>query len=331
MAEDSTPLNTESKVDTSNVATIDTPASENNAEPTAATNEPIVPGDKAENDTTNSSPKEELIFGKFKTLDEAQKSYKEAERAITKAADLEKQLKAYQDRENQARQQREIEARELGFSDAEEREFNREVIEREFKRYCEALETKLTGDVYTKAYQALYAYQQTGNRAYLEAARSYFSPETVASIAKDIALFEEGHRNEQLSKHTAAQKQKLEAFARENADWIQAKSRQDALGLIIQVSGGNVDFAAAKKAIDALEEAAIAEWKKTVAENSENQNLQNSLQTPTAGLTAKDGRKWLTKEQYMNMSDAEEAANRDLIREQILLEKEGALPRQLTA
>lgn len=86
----STPSNTEVTDTSSDVSLCDTSASEPQKEalePEKALDEADVTDEPAEDN--------ELIFGKFKTMEEARKGYKEAERAITKAADLEKQLEQY--------------------------------------------------------------------------------------------------------------------------------------------------------------------------------------------------------------------------------------------
>ena len=86
----STPSNTEVTDTSSDVSLRDTSASEPQKEalePANALDEADVTDEPAEDN--------ELIFGKFKTMEDARKGYKEAERAITKVADLEKQLNQY--------------------------------------------------------------------------------------------------------------------------------------------------------------------------------------------------------------------------------------------
>lgn len=331
MTDNSTPPVNDEKTDTSGTAQpADTSDKTQTTEPAEPKTEPETSTSGAEpNVGDENSQKEELIFGKFKNMEEAQKGYKEAERAIRKAADLEKTLKAYQEREEQAREQREIGAREDGFADYEEQKVYQETKQHEFAMYCQALETRLYGENYNAAYKALLEYQASGKPQDLEKARALFPPEVVAQIAENVAMFRQRHLAERMRALQGKKKEALVKFANENVEWIQPKERQDALGLLIQLSGGNLDFAEAKKAIDALEAAAVSAYQRKTAETQENQNLTNSLQTPS-GEPAKTGKKWLTREEYMKMSEAEEAANHDLIVEQVLLEKEGKLPRQLT-
>lgn len=326
--EESTPL-TNAQTDTSDVELNDTSGA--STEPENNASEPASADAKADTDSAPQS--EQLIFGKYKTMADAEKGYKEAERAITKASDLEKQLKAYQEREQQAREQREIAAREDGFADADEQEVRYNVANYEFKQYCAALGATLTGESYNKALGFLQNYQNTGNPQYLEAAKSFFSAGTISKIAANVAMFENGEVNNYRAHKAEAQaqayKQQLESFARENTDWIAPKERQDAIGLLIQLSGGNVDFAEAKRIIDGLEAQAVEVYKKNQAEHAENSAAQNSLQTPGTG-GVQSSQKWFTKEDYYNMTPEQEAANYDKIVQQIELEKQGKLPRQLT-
>lgn len=328
--ENSTPSEVTNETDTSNVDTLDTSVA--SAEPEVSNNEPEAQTNEAENTDTN--PSEQLIFGKYKTIEEAEKGYKEAEKAFNRASDLEKQLKAYQEAENNAREQREIEARNAGFADVNEQEVQYDIANHEFKRYCQALETTLSGEKYTSAYKYLKAYQETGNKQYLDMAKGYFTPAVISQIAGDVAIYGNNALNDyRAKKHAEAVKTsqaKLEEFAGANAEWLAPKERQDALGLLIELSGGNVDFARAKTVIDALEQVAITAYEKKQKELAENKGVQDSLSTPQTSRVSSGGKKWLTKSDYYNMTPEQENANYDLITEQIRLENEGKLPRQLT-
>ena len=317
--------------DTSSVDTVDT--SNASTEPVVSTNEPETDETNGA-EKTDTNPSEQLIFGKYKNIEEAEKGYKEAERSIGRVAELEKQLKAYQDAENQAREQREIEARKAGYADTQEQEVKYDIANHEFKRYCEALETTLSGEAYTKAYNSLLRYQQTGNKQYLDVAKGYFSPAVISQIAGDVAIYGEralgDYRAKKMAESQTESKAKLEEFARANTDWIGVKERQEALGLLIELSNGNVDFGKAKSIIDALETVAVAAYEKKQKEIAENKGVQDSLLTPNTGGYSSTGKKWLTREDYNRMTPEQEKANYDLIVEQINLENQGKLPRALT-
>lgn len=329
--ETSTPSEVTNETDTSNVDTLDTSVA--STEPEVSNNEPEAQTNEAENTDTNPTS-EQLIFGKYKNIEEAEKGYKEAERSFSRVAELEKQLKAYQEAENNAREQREIEARKAGYADANEQEVKYDIANHEFKRYCEALETTLSGEAYTKAYKYLEAYQKTGNTQYLDAAKECFSPAVISKIAGDVALYGEkalgDYRAKKMAESQNESKARLEEFAKANTDWIGVKERQDALGLLIELSGGNVDFGKAKSIIDALESVAVTAYEKKQKEIAENKGVQDSLLTPQTGGVSNSGKKWLTKEDFYKMTPEQEKANYDLIAEQINLENEGKLPRQLT-
>ena len=176
MTEETTPENvaaeeTSAAVSETGTANVDNAPETNGTEPEA--------GNKTAANTDTSEP-EKLLAGKYKTVDELEKGYKEAQKFVTKAAEYEKKLKAYQAAEETAREQREIAARRQGFNDADERELQFDIKNFEFQNYVQALETTLSGDVYTRAYNALLRYQNTGNPQDLSVARSCFTPDTVA-------------------------------------------------------------------------------------------------------------------------------------------------------
>ena len=62
----------------------------------------------------------------------------------------------------------------------------------------------------------------------------------------------------------------------------------------------------------------------------QNSAAQEGLQTPLNNNARVKTKKWLTKKEYYALSPEEEAEKYDLIVEQVLLEKQGKLPRMLT-
>lgn len=330
MTEETTPENvtteeTSAAVSDAGTANVDNAPETNGAEP------------EAENKTaanTDTTEPEKLLAGKYKTVDELEKGYKEAQKFVTKAAEYEKQLKAYKEAEEKAREQREIAARRQGYNDADEREFQFDIKNFEFQNYVQALETTLSGDVYTRAYNALLRYQNTGNPQDLAVARSCFTPDTVAKIAKKTALYEQSRSNDYLERKNlqrlSAARNNLETFAKETEGWLTPKERQDIVGLAVNLTGGDVDLRALKTLVDAAEKAAVDRYIAEQKAISENKQVQDSLQTPTGGGNVVSGEKWVTREDYNAMSDAEFDRQRDKIERQILLEKSGKLPRMLT-
>ena len=293
--------------------------------------EPQTDADGAEADV---KPEETLIFGKYKSLEEAEKGYKEAEKAITRSAELEKKLKAYQENEQKALTEREGKAKAMGFNDAEEQQLDFNVKSFEFDRYVQALETTLTGDEYTKAYQALARYQTTLNPKDLLDAKACFSPDVIAKIAENTAIYKQQAYQEYEANKKVRQmgeiNQVLSEFAKESGDWLNPKERQDIVGLAINLTGGAVDLHKLKSYVDALEAMAIKQFQEKAKATAENQTLQDSLQTPSESGGVGMSEHWFTKEEYQKMTPDEENANYDKIVRQIELEKQGKIPRMLT-
>jgi hypothetical protein len=322
MSDESTPLESDvedTSVEVQNTDTVETPV-DTTTEPEANTN-------KAE------SQQEQLIFGKYKTIEDAEKGYKEAEKAITRASELEKQLKIFQEREAEERKNIEDRAKSLGFNDSEEQALDFDVKSFEFDRYVQALETQLTGDAYDKVYKALLNYQQTLNPKALQVAKAFFDTDTVSKIAGDVAIYKNEAYQKYATNKRASRMQEINfavsEFAKQTGDWLNPKERQDIVGMAINLTNGNVDLNKVKQLIDSVEAMAVKAYQNKANAVSENEQLKESLVMPSGDGTSKtDG--WITREQYMKMSEAEEKANYDKIVRQIELEKQGKLPRRLT-
>ena len=227
--------------------TTDTSAAENAVSDTAVETtapettetEPENKGTEAEESGEENAP--QLYAGKYKSVDELEKAYKESEKFVARAKEYEKQLKAYREAEEASKAEREAEAKRAGFSDDASRQFVFEVKNREFMQYVRALEA-LDGEAKAKAAAALSRYQYTVNPKDLETAQSFFPPMVIAEIAKDTALFEEErakvHESERMTRKLSESKARLEAFAKESGDWLNAKERQEIVALAINLTGG---------------------------------------------------------------------------------------------
>ena len=334
MAEESTPLN-ENADDTSDVLE---QADTSDAEP-AGTSEPEADSEKAETEAqdggnTSEQSADNLIFGKYKSIEDAEKGYKEAEKAITRSAELEKQLKAYREREEKEAVARQTAAQKMGFNDADEQQLDFAVKNFEFARCVEALGATLEGDKYAEAYGHLQRYQTTLNPRDLMLAKAFFAPETIARIAEQTALYRQkatGEYHQQLqARHLAEIKGRVASFAKETGDWLNPKERQDIVGLAVNITGGNVDLNKVKELVDALEASAVRAYQEKAKIEAENQQLQGSLQLPETGSVPPAGEKWITREEYNRMSEEQFEANREKIERQILLEKQGKLKPMLT-
>lgn len=324
MADESTPL--EGDVEDTSVEIQNTDTVNNT--PVEQTSEPATKQEKAESQT-----QEQLIFGKYKTLEEAEKGYKEAEKAITKSSELEKQLNAYKEREEKALSDREERAKSLGFNNADEQAIDFDVKSHEFDLYVQALETTLTGDAYNKVYQALLNYQQTLNPKALQVAKAYFDTDVITKIAGDVAIYKNNAYTKYASNKRASKMAEINSmvseFAKSTGDWLNPKERQDIVGLAINITGGNVDLPKLKELVDGIEAMAVKSYLDKQNAIKENEQLTGSLTNPSGGADI-SGEKWFTKEQYMRMTPQEEEANYDKIARQITLEKQGKIPRMLT-
>lgn len=200
-------------------------------------------------------------------------------------------------------------------------------------QYVRALEA-LDGEAKAKAAAALSRYQYTVNPKDLETAQSFFPPMVIAEIAKDTALFEEErakvHESERMTRKLSESKARLEAFAKESGDWLNAKERQEIVALAINLTGGEADLSEVKRLIDMAEKAAVDRYIAESKAAAENREMQGSLTAPNNNAPAAKGETWLTREDYNNLSEAEFDKQYDKIARQIELEKAGKLPRMLT-
>jgi hypothetical protein len=324
MVDVSTPLEGDVEDTSLDVQTTDT----TNDVPVEQTNEPETKQEEAESQT-----EEQLIFGKYKSLEEAEKGYKEASRSITKVAELEKQLNEYRQREEKALLDREERAKSLGFSNADEQALDFEVKSHEFDLYVQALETTLSGDAYNKVYQALLNYQQTLNPKALAVAKAYFDTDVISKIAGDVAIFKNNAYNKYASDKRASRMAEINSmvseFAKSTGDWLNPKERQEIVGLAINITGGNIDLPKLKELVDSIEAMAVKSYQEKQNAVGETEQLTGSLVTPQSHQNI-NNEKWFSREEYMAMSEAEEEANYDKIARQIELEKQGKLPRRLT-
>lgn len=304
---------------------------DNATAPEATETEPETKGTEAEENGEKSAP--QLYAGKYKTVDELEKAYKESEKFVSKAKEYEKQLQVYRDAEEASKAEREAEAKREGFASEASRQFAFEVKNQEFMQYVRALDV-LDGEAKTKATAALSRYQNTVNPRDLETAQSFFPPSIIAEIARSTALFEDErakvYASERLTRSLAESKARLEAFAKESGDWLNAKERQEIVALAVNLTGGRADLSEVKRLIDLAEKAAVDRYIAEKNAAAENREMQGSLSAPNSSTPAAKGEKWLTREDYNNLSEAEFDKQYDKIARQIELEKAGKLPRMLT-
>lgn len=265
-----------------------------NAADTAAETAPATPAAEPEGQIAKAEENgtEKLLAGKFKTVEELEKSYKEAEKSFHEAAAYKKKLEAYEAAEAKAREVREAEARSNGYPDAASRQIENDVAVNEFNLYVQALETKLDGDNYAQAAKMLQAYQQTGRRAYLEAAQKYFPPEVISQIAVANAHYAGERQQEYATARLAEQQQLLNGIVRDfcekNTDWIDGhEERQQLIGESIKALGADINLEALKSFIEAIEKRAVEDFKKDLARKQETNEQLSRIQAPSSDGSGK--------------------------------------------
>ena len=291
-------------------------------------NEPQVFEDKAEVKENN-----ELIFGKFKTMEEAHKGYKEAQKAITKSAELEKQIKLYQE-EAKFYEQDKL-ARNNGFSSHYEMALSEDVWKHEIDDYAMVATRVFSPQECLEVNKLIEKCYQSKSLDDIALLRRCFNPEIVASVSQDTAIYRNNRKSEyeqmSINDRTLRYNRKLNEFRQTNSNWIDSEVKKDLVTQALEISDGNVDLHGLKKLIERIEENAIDKYQKNKKVQQENIQMQNSLIEPVGdNLPKVKKKKWLTKEEYYKLSQKEEAEKYDLIVEQVKLEKQGLLPRILT-
>ncbi len=297
-------------------------------EPEAINDEPEILEDKADKTENN-----ELIFGKFKTMEEAHKSYKEAEKAITKSAELEKQLRLYQ--EEAQIYERENLAKQNGFSDYMQMALADDVWTHELDNYALAAMHGLPPQQRLEVSSLIERCRNLRSQSDMALLRLQFSPEVVAAVSQDTALFKnfisEEYKTMDNRDKQVRYNRKLGDFNRLNASWLDSDIKRNLFNQALEVSDGNVDLFVLKDLVESIENEAVNKYRKKKNIQDENSLMQNSLLEPNNDTNPKIKRKkWLTKEEYYKLTPKEEAEKYDLIVEQVKLEKQGKLPRMLT-
>lgn len=274
----------------------------------------------------------ELIFGKFKTMEEARKGYKEAERAITKAADLEKQLEQYKYLSENF--EKDAIARRQGYADRFDMALTSDVHKHELDNYALAAGYTLSPQEQLKVSELISRCRNGGNDADFADLRRCFSPEVVALASEDATLY----KNSRLGEYNAIRaeekdiryKRKISEFRNNNGQWVDSPLKEELIKQAMDVTDGKVDLFMLKELADAVAAEAVKKYQADNDMKHQNSAAQDGLQTPLNNNARVKTKKWLTKKEYYALSPEEEAEKYDLIVEQVLLEKQGKLPRMLT-
>ena len=316
----STPSNTEVTDTSSDVSLCDTSTSEPQKEALESENA-LDEADVTDEPTEDN----ELIFGKFKTMEEARKGYKEAERAITKAADLEKQLEQYKylsenfEKDGIARLDMALTS---------------DVRKHELDNYALAAGYTLSPQEQLKVSELISRCRNGGGEADFADLRRCFSHEVVALASEDAALYKNSRQGEydavRAEEKDIRYNRKISEFRNSNAQWVDSPLKEELIAQAMDATDGKVDLFALKELADAVAAEAVKKYQADNDMKHQNSAAQEGLQTPLNNNARVKTKKWLTKKEYYALSPEEEAEKYDLIVEQVLLEKQGKLPRMLT-
>ena len=182
----------------------------------------------AETETeTNVAQAEKLYADKYKSIEEFEKGYKSLQSDYTKAKEFETKynglLKAQQEIEEKNRQLQFHNANQRGFRTPEEAEIADKVQLAEFNYYWQN-SNNISPDYAQEVNQLLTNYYQTGNRAYLEEAKRYYSSDFIESVAIAKKGLEQNLKSEfakkELQAKESAQQELANALKSEFAEFL---------------------------------------------------------------------------------------------------------------
>jgi hypothetical protein len=248
-----------------------------------------IAGDGSKDDKSKEKPKK--YAGKFDNDVELEKSYVEAQKLISKKAEeaeqYKKELEIYRKQQEEAQLKKEVEAKQSGFASAEERKLAEEVEAYEFNQLAQALSDGLAGDNYEQSLEALKAYQNTGDRRYLDVAKSFFSPKIIEEIAKNKFLLQnqrgEALRAKQAEAEYNAIKSKVADFCKEVGEWLNDPTRQEVVGEYLRNFGSAADLHKIKDNIEKIEANALKKEEARRQSEEEKRDRLNGMNAPAAG------------------------------------------------
>jgi len=283
--------------------------------------------EKAE-EVTENTPVEEV---EAKAVDEVKEVKEEAkpepvEDYKAKYEELSKQLET---KEVEKKAKVEEEVKKSGFESLEHKQAHDEVILFEFNKIADEL-ANLPAEMLPNAYELLNKYTVTGSAEDLRKVKALLSPDVLESIAiekRDLINAKNAELKEKSIKQDfEAIKTKLVDFAGKNKEWLAGtQARSNAVASVVESLGTGADLDKIKTLIDMVESDAI----KAYQESLKKDERKDMLKSPQSSNIKVEGDKWFTKAQISRMSDREYLANSAKIQKQMLLEKDGTLPKQI--
>lgn len=301
--------------------------------------EPVLLGDDLsryrqamQGDNGDAQTNDELIFGRFKTMDEALQGFRQAEAAAAKAKDFERQLQAYKDRAQALEE--DAAARDKGFTDRIEMALKEEVRQKELDDYLLAGSHLLHPRRYLALSKLINHCRGKCTRDDLNKIRRFFSPEVIALVSEDAALYKHvkqfEYENMREQEKAVRFNRQIEEFKKASGGWADSEFNNGLISQAVELSDGRVDLAELKKVIEQIEADAVKKYQTDASIQKENAAVQDQLYAAGGSKTRPGGKKWLTREEYYKLTPEQEAEKYDQIVEQIKLENKGLLPRMLT-
>lgn len=285
-----------------------------------------------EGDKGNSQSDGELIFGKFKTMEEALKGYQEAEAAASKARGFEKDLQYYKARAKALED--DASARRNGFSDRIEKALKDDVRQKELDNYLLAGSRLLQPRQYLVLSKLVNNCRGNCTRENLNKIRRFFSPEVIALVSEDAALYKHvkqfEYENMREQEKAIRFNRQIEEFKKANGEWANSEFNDGLISQAVELSDGQVDLAELKKVIEQIEADAVKKYQTDTSIQQENSAAQDQLYAAGSSKPRTSGKKWLSREEFYQLTPEQEAEKFDQIVEQIKLENQGLLPRMLT-
>ena len=271
-----------------------------------------------------------------------EKAAKDNQASFTKVSielsELKKELEKQKQMEETAQLQQ---AKALGFSTVEEAAIVSKVQEAERDFYYQ-YSSNLEPDEQLAVQKLLLQYTQTGNKALLSEAKSYFGQDFVEHVAQEKLKYQNQLESEHKTQKTQAEQEaqlkfinSLEADNKEFLTDLDANpAKANALVTIYRTgairSQGDMD--AFKKIYSDIFEAGVNSVKSEQQTKSEIDEQVNKMQTVATSSNEKHkGEKWFSKEEWDNMSGRDLERFADKIDRQMELEAKGEIPKQILA
>lgn len=175
-----------------------------------STAEPETENAAVETEQGTETQQKKLYADKYENVEELEKGYKELQGSFSKAKEFEtkyNELLKNQELAQQRREQERLEkAQQRGFSSYEEQQISDRVTLAEYQYYANNVNT-VNPDDYQNVSSLLNEYYSTGNRAYLEEAKRYFTSDFIENVAIAKNKLENQLKNEfRTQKEQAKQK-----------------------------------------------------------------------------------------------------------------------------